>query len=92
MKRRRLLVATVLLILAGLSLGAAAAPTGVLSLERWVLGGGGGYAAGGRFTLESTIGQGVAGLIWGGSAELCSGFWCGAGRYAAFLPLTLRGF
>jgi hypothetical protein len=90
MSRNRVLVLAPLM-LAALSLGAVAAPAGLLSLERWVVGGGGGHASGAHFTLVGTVGQGVVGFASGGVYEICSGFWCGAARYGVFLPLILRG-
>ncbi len=88
--RKKQLVLAVALLLAVVSLAAAAAPD-AYSLARTVIGGGGGHAAGGAFTLDGTIGQGVAGWTTGGVYEVCAGFWCGAGRYSFYLPLALRG-
>jgi hypothetical protein len=60
------------------------------TLERWVIGGGGGHAqsADGHYTLNATVGQPVAGIA---SADVCSGFWCGlGGQYSVYLPLVLK--
>jgi hypothetical protein len=94
MSRKRALGAVALLLavtllLGAVSLAAASAPT-AFSLQRWVLGGGGGHAAGGVYTLDSTAGQGVAGLMWGGVYEACSGFWCGTGVARVYMPAVLR--
>ncbi len=92
-RKRTLWMLALLLVvvsLAAASVAAASAPT-AFSLPRSVLGGGGGHAAGGVFTLDSTAAQGVAGLLWGGVYQACNGFWCGLGRYGAYLPLVLRG-
>jgi len=60
------------------------------TLERWVIGGGGGsvQSADGHYTLNTTIGQPATGVA---SADLCSGFWCGlGGQYTVYLPLVLK--
>ena len=63
------------------------------SLEWWVIGSGGGSATVGNTTLDSTIGQWVAGSNTAGSTELGSGFWGGGdsgGSYTIYLPILFR--
>jgi hypothetical protein len=56
-----------------------------------ILAGGGGRAQAGIYTLDSTIGQPVAGFSLAGSKELCSGFWCGVENWIkVFLPSISR--
>jgi hypothetical protein len=70
-----------------LPVGAAAAG-GTIS---WlVIGGGGGHAESGIYSLDSTIGQPVVGLGNNAPYDLCVGFWCGAIDLRIFLPLILR--
>ncbi len=61
-------------------------------LPRWVISGGGGFLAGGNYTLNGTIGQPVAGSIGGGNYSLTSGFWWEvlSPNFWQFLPWTGR--
>ena len=57
----------------------------------FVIGGGGGPATYGIYTLNGTIGQPVAGRYSSGDIDLCSGFWCKVlEHYKIFLPLIMR--
>jgi hypothetical protein len=83
-------LAILLLLLAGTVLAA-----GTYSIERHVLGGGGGRVTGGSYRLDHTVGQPVAGGASGGAYELCAGYWCGEGSPAApehriYLPVVTR--
>ncbi len=54
-------------------------------------GGGGGPVAAGGFTLHSSVGQSLAGVISTGAFEACAGFWCRPLLARdVFLPLILR--
>jgi len=75
-----------LLLLAGVILA-----NGTPSIDRYVIGGGGGHSEATPYALDGTIGQPVVGLASGDGYELCSGFWCGAAvEYKIYLPLVLR--
>jgi hypothetical protein len=78
-------IAITLLLLTGTALAA-----GTLTIDRWVIGGGGGHSEAGSYVLDATVGQAVAGVTNNAPYELCAGFWCGMGRYKVFLPLVLR--
>jgi len=82
------LLMTTLLVAA--SLGSVALANGTLTIDRWVIGGGGGHSEAGSYVLDATVGQAIAGVTSYAPYELCSGFWCGMGRYKVFLPLVLR--
>jgi hypothetical protein len=67
-----------------------AAPTAA-TLDRYVIGGGGGHTEAGIYTLDGTIGQVVVGLDSASPLDLCSGFWCGAMTgHHVYLPLVVR--
>ena len=82
-----LLVAALLL---AASLGSVALANGALTIDRWVIGGGGGHSEAGSYVLDATVGQAAAGVTSNAPYELCAGFWCGMGRYKVFLPLVLK--
>ena len=75
----------ILILLSGLLLGGAvlAAPV-ANTLERYVIGGGGGQTQAGTYTLQGTLGQAVTGTNSRTPFDLCSGYWCGLG--AEFIP------
>jgi hypothetical protein len=77
-----------LLLLTGIALAA----TNVYWVPRHVIGGGGGRSAGDHYTVTGTTGQSVVDSSSGGAYDLCSGFWCGLGRFEAYLPLLLRNY
>ena len=79
------LIAITLLLLTGTALA-----NGTLTIDRWVIGGGGGHSEAGSYVLDATVGQAVAGVTSNTPYELCAGFWCGMGRYKVYLPLILR--
>ena len=82
-----LLVAALLL---AASLGIVVLAAGTLTIDRWVIGGGGGHSEAGSYVLDATVGQAVAGVTSNAPHELCAGFWCGTERYKVFLPLVLK--
>jgi hypothetical protein len=66
-----------------------AAPNAV-TIDRYVIGGGGGRSTVGIYTLNGTIGQPVTGKSTN-SITLCSGFWCGIlPGHTIYLPLVLN--
>jgi hypothetical protein len=61
-----------------------------LTMQKHVIGGGGGRSEAGSFVLNGTAGQAVAGTASNAPYELGAGFWYGMGRYEIYLPLVLR--
>ncbi|NPA91316.1 MAG: hypothetical protein GXO55_07715 [Chloroflexi bacterium] len=58
-----------------------------LRVPWYVMGGGGGESANGRYALEGTIGQSVSGMSSGGHYQLCAGYWCSpAPEWHNYLP------
>ncbi len=71
--------------------GAVLAAPAATTLERWVMAGGGGRAAGAPYSLDGTIGQPLVGWDQHAGHALCAGFWCGAeSRVRIWLPLVVR--
>jgi hypothetical protein len=93
MRNHARLVATLLLALV-LGAGTLFAQSSFApSLNRWVVGTGGGASSGGGFTLNATVGQAEAGsTLTGGSFALTSGFWGQAGprKQRVLVPLIQR--
>ena len=58
---------------------------GIMEIDRYVIGSGGGTATGGDYTLKGTIGQPVAGFS-NSDPGLCSGFWCGGSEQFIITP------
>lgn len=86
MKRAVFLALLTLFVLTGSALA-----QGVTSIPWSVLGGGGGHAEGGMYSLDGTVGQAIAGQASALPYDLCAGFWCGAAvQYRLYLPLVLR--
>jgi hypothetical protein len=79
------LVVAVVLVMAG-----TVAAGGSFGISRYAVGGGGGHVAAGRYAMDATIGQAVAGTFDTPSVELCAGFWCGMGEYKIYLPVIVR--
>ena len=88
-KTRWCLVALALL-LAGIIATGAVLAQGALSMAWSVIGGGGGHAEGGAYTLDATIGQPVAAASGGGPYTLCAGFWCTEMPQRTMLPVMLK--
>jgi len=90
--RTRTIVA--LLVLGGLVLaGVARAAAPVVTLQRYVIGGGGGRAEAGGSVLQGTIGQPVVGRVSSGPYELEAGFWAGMGAgQQVYLPVVGKGY
>ena len=90
---RRFVLLCSLLLLLGVAVGliseALAVPTAT-TVERWVIGAGGGHAEAAPYALDSTIGQAVVGGASNTPFELCSGFWCGVRGSRVYLPVVVR--
>jgi hypothetical protein len=96
-RQKRTWLATLLLCSLLLALNVAAgwagiAPAnGIPSIDRYVIGGGGGPTGPDSHSLEATIGQPLAGIVSEPSFDLCSGFWCGMPLpYKVYLPVVVR--
>jgi hypothetical protein len=91
-KARRFRAAGLLLLstMAVLLLAATLAPGDGLTLERVVIGGGGGHAEGNGYVVDATIGQAVVAVTDAEPYELCVGFWCAQSPYELYIPLLLR--
>jgi hypothetical protein len=92
MKRTAFLITLAsLLLLTGVALA-----NGTPIIDWWVIGGGGGHAEAGIYTLDASVGQAVAGVATDAGSELCTGFWCGtavaAVEYNIYLPLVLKSY
>jgi hypothetical protein len=62
-----------------------------ISIERQVIGSGGGFTQSGKFSINGTIGQPVAGMISIPLREIQSGFWNGSiPTYEIFLPSIMK--
>jgi hypothetical protein len=87
-------VVMLVLLLATLLLTSLALASGSYSINWWVIGGGGGDAEAGNYSLDFTIGQPVVGVATDTGYELCSGFWCGAAvvEYRIYLPVVLKNY
>ena len=82
----------VVVLFCGLLAAGAVLASGTPTIERYVVGGGGGHAEVPPYTLDGTLGQALVGLAGDEPYGLCSGFWCeGWGRYRVYLPLAVRG-
>ena len=81
-------------LLCGLVAAGVAWANGTPSINWWVIGGGGGHAEAGIYTLDATIGQPVVGVATDTGYELCSGFWCGvvAVEYKIYLPIIMKNY
>lgn len=94
MKKRTFRICLVCLILAAISitaLGAAHAGGSLPAIDWWVFGSGGGRASdGGSVTLDSTLGQPVAGVSTSSSAWLGAGYWYADQPVQIFLPMLRR--
>jgi len=93
MKKRKTTALAVALLCCLLVAGVAWA-NGTPSINWWVIGGGGGHAEAGIYTLDATIGQPVVGVATDTGYELCSGFWCGvvAVEYKIYLPIIMKNY
>ena len=73
-----------------LTLAGAAYAAGTVSIDWWASTGGGGRIESSSLTLDSAIGQGVAGTVKNGSLEVCSGFLCVSLPRKLFLPVIIQ--
>ena len=89
-----LLIAIFFVILAFLGISAVKAQERSFTLPWSVIGSGGMGGSAGSFTIQSTLGQPVAGAVDGGSYHLTSGFWTEVVEFIEaffnFLPLIVR--
>ena len=92
MRRHRMAFPGLVLVTLSLTLvvGLALAQ-GTPTIDRYVIGGGGGHAEATPYALDGTLGQSVVGTASQGDYGLCSGFWCGAAvEYKIYLPSMLK--
>jgi hypothetical protein len=95
MKGRKIIVLAALLFCSLLVAGAALAIPAATTLDRWVVGGGGGHAGAAPYSLEGTIGQSVVGLAEHAPYQLHAGFWTEVAWVVAdrvYLPLVVREY
>ena len=85
-----ILLCSLLLALSVRGLVSVVLANGTPAIDWNVIGGGGGRAEAGIYTLDGTIGQAVVGTATDTGLELCSGFWCGVAECKIYLPLVLR--
>ncbi len=95
MKTRRITLLTLLaligLLIGGPVLAAPLAPVADAVVSWWVVASGGGSASGNNVTLDSTLGQPIAGPSSGTGVTLGAGYWYGAqSAYYLYLPDILR--
>lgn len=93
MERKQVIKVGLAVLLVLLVVGSAAVSAASIlasEIDRHVIAGGGGRSEAGRYVLNATIGQPVAGRVSNSPYDLCGGFWCGAARYQIYLPLILR--
>ena len=90
MTEKKWIVGSLLLVALSLAGVALAAPA-THSIERWVMGGGGGSDAAGSLALSGTLGQAVTGVDSSSGAILCAGFWCqSAAERQIFVPIVIK--
>ena len=80
----------VVLALALVSVAVAFASGSGPTIDWWVFSGGGGGASSGSVTLDSTLGQPVAGVSTGDSTWLGAGYWYAEQPVQLFLPMLRR--
>ncbi|OQA18025.1 MAG: hypothetical protein BWY63_02184 [Chloroflexi bacterium ADurb.Bin360] len=86
--KRKLILALMLCLVSSV-----ASAQGGTVIDRWVIGGGGGTAAGANVVLHGILGQPLVGLSSEANIQLCSGFLCQHFSVSrVFLPLTLNQF
>jgi hypothetical protein len=93
MRRGKPLVLLAALLLT-LVLTSIALASGSYTINWYVIGGGGGHAEAGNYSLDATIGQPATGVMSGGPYTLASGFWGGAlaVEYKIYLPIVLKNY
>jgi len=76
-----------------LSIGSVILAQGTTTISRWVIGGGGGIAAGGNVSISSTLGQALAGPSRYGDVTICINLWCSeVTEHTIYLPAVVRNF
>jgi len=87
----RTLIALIILLLLMILVTSSSMASGIMEIDWYVIGGGGGTANTGDYTLSGTIGQPVTGLSSSAGTDLCSGFWCRVlSGFRIFFPLVLK--
>jgi hypothetical protein len=94
MNQRTLAFGASVLLCCLLLAGAVLAAPDAHSVDRWVIGGGGGRLGDAPLSLEGTIGQPLVGIAIEAPHEVSSGFWfeIWAGEYWVYLPLAVREY
>jgi hypothetical protein len=88
----RRIVGLLMLLLLLLLFGGVVLARGTPTIKRWVIGGGGGVAAGDGVSIGGALGQAVVGPSGGGSVTLLAGFWTGGPTAFVYLPAMLKNF
>ena len=84
-------ISLTLFIVVNVAFSIAGQSGGTFVIQKSVIAGGGGQAAGGTFILDGTIGQSIAGTkSTGGGFELGGGFWGGGAAPAADVTVSGR--
>jgi len=89
-KGRFLRVGLLLAVLAVLALGTVVASANGTTIDWWALSGGGGGASGGGVTLDSTLGQPIAGVSNNTGTWLGAGYWYAEQPRQIFLPMIQK--
>ena len=90
MKRKLFpIVVALALLLATVGVLVAQATPGSV-IDWFVVSGGGGTASGGNVTLDSTVGQPIAGVSTGGNVSLGAGYWYAQELVNLYLPIVVR--
>ena len=89
-RSHRALILALLLALSISALGAAFASANGTTIDWWALSGGGGSASGGGVTLDSTLGQPIAGVSSEAGTWLGAGYWYAEQPRQTFLPLIRK--
>jgi hypothetical protein len=63
---------------------------GGYAVNWWAAGGGGGRLQSGQYTVETTIGQGIAGAVGAGPLVLTTGYQVNPPPKVIYLPVALR--
>jgi ABC-type transport system substrate-binding protein len=90
-KRRKIVLAVLVLGSLALTAGILLAPS-AYEVTRYVIAGGGSRVQGTNYGVISTMGQGAVGSHGAGANYgACAGYWCGGlPEFKVFLPLVLR--
>jgi hypothetical protein len=75
------------LLLAGVAYGATVS---TYTMPWWALAGGNMRVSADSYTLDSTLGQGIAGPVSAGTLSLCAGYQCAPPGKQIYLPAVLK--